>query len=117
MKQLCIIAVLMGSAISFSCTKKASPAKTAAPEVPAVTYTNNVKALIQAKCTPCHIPAEGGRKAPLDTYAATQKSIDGILTRVQLAPTERGYMPFKKQPLTAEEITLLKNWKAAGSPE
>lgn len=118
MKQLFIVAVLIGSAISFSCTKKASPGKTDnTAKVPAITYAGNIKALIQAKCTPCHIPADGGKKAAYDTYANVKNDINSILIRVQLAPTERGFMPFKRSPLTAEEINLLKNWKEAGSPE
>jgi mono/diheme cytochrome c family protein len=117
MKQLITIGIVLSSVIVFSCTKKASPGKTEAAKAPAVTYAGNVKALVQAKCTPCHIPAEGGRKAALDNYEAVKKYIDDMITRVQLAPTEKGYMPFKKPALSAEEIALLKSWKDAGSLE
>jgi uncharacterized membrane protein len=118
MKRIIFIAAACCTVIA-ACTKKAAPAKTeeAAAKAPAVTYASNVKALVQGKCTPCHIPAEGGRKLALDSYTAVKAAADEILRRVQLDPNIRGYMPFKKEPLTAAEIATLKNWKEAGSPE
>jgi cytochrome c553 len=116
MKQFTALALLLGAALVFSCTKKAAPAKTDAAKAPAVTYEANIKPLIQAKCTPCHIPADGGRKMALDNPTTVKASSDEILRRVQLNPNIRGFMPFKKDPLTEAEITMLKNWKAAGTP-
>jgi uncharacterized membrane protein len=107
--------------IIASCAKKASPAKTAEEgrlaKPPAVTYSANVKELIQAKCTPCHIPANGGRKKAFDNYDSTKKYIDDIVRRVQLDPAVRGYMPFKNLPLAAEEITMLKKWQEGGAAQ
>lgn len=117
MKQLITIGIVLSSVVVFSCTKKASPGKTEAAKAPAVTYAGNVKALVQSKCTPCHIPADGGRKAALDNYDAVKNAIADIILRVELAPTERGYMPFKRPALSKEEIALLKSWKDAGTPQ
>lgn len=113
MKQLITIGIVLSSVIVFSCTKKASSGKTA----PAITYAGNIKALVQTKCTPCHIPADGGRKASLDNYDAIKNAISDIILRVELAPTARGFMPFKRSALSAEEIALLKSWKDAGTPQ
>jgi uncharacterized membrane protein len=119
MKKSIISVLVLAVIIIASCTKKASPAKTAEAEMPAkapaVTYTANVKALVQAKCTPCHIPANGGRKKSFDNYDSTKKYIDDIVRRVQLDPAVRGYMPFKNLPLAAEEIALLKKWQEGGA--
>jgi mono/diheme cytochrome c family protein len=117
MKQLITIGVVLSTVVVFSCTKKASPGKTEAPKAPAVTYAGNVKALVQSKCTPCHIPADGGRKASLDNYDAVKNAIADMILRVERAPTERGFMPFKRPALSAEEIALLKSWKDAGTPQ
>jgi uncharacterized membrane protein len=119
MKKSIISTLILAIIIIASCTKKASPAKTAdaaMPEkVPAVTYSANVKGLIQAKCTPCHIPANGGRKKAFDNYDSTKKYVDDIVRRVQLDPSVRGFMPFKNLPLAAEEIALLKKWQEGGA--
>jgi len=78
-------------------------------------YNSDIKSIMENKCTPCHFPDKGGFKAPLNDFASTSKYIDDILTRVQLKPTEPGYMPFKgkKDPLTEAEIASLKTWKAS----
>jgi uncharacterized membrane protein len=118
MKKRIISTLVLAVIIIASCTKKASPAKTAEAErvaKPAITYSANVKELIQAKCTPCHIPANGGRKKAFDNYDSTKKYVDDIVRRVQLDPAVRGYMPFKNLPLAAEEIALLKKWQEGGA--
>jgi uncharacterized membrane protein len=119
MKKMIFCTVLMAGAFAISCTKKALPAKSAgepaAAKAPAVTYTANVQTLIQAKCTPCHIPANGGRKKAFDNYDSTKKYVDDIVRRVQLEPAVRGFMPFKNPPLAAEEIALLKKWQEDGA--
>lgn len=51
--------------------------------------------MMLASCSPCHFP-ESGKVKPLDTYEATAKNIDDILSRVQLPIDHEGYMPFKK---------------------
>jgi uncharacterized membrane protein len=124
MKKIIFIVTLLAGAIIISCTKKASPSKSAdgaympaKARAPAVTYTANVKTLIQARCTPCHIPANGGRKKSFDNYDSTKKYINDIVRRVQLDPAVRGYMPFKNSPLAAEEIALLKKWQEGGAAE
>jgi uncharacterized membrane protein len=121
MKKMIFCLALMAAAIAISCTKKASPGKSASEsavaKVPAITYMANVKTLIQAKCTPCHIPANGGRMKSFDNYDSTKKYVDDIVRRVQLDPAVRGYMPFKKSPLAAEEIALLKKWQEDGSAQ
>jgi uncharacterized membrane protein len=119
MKKIIISTLVLAVIVIVSCTKKASPAKTAEAEMPVkaptVTYTANVKELIQAKCTPCHIPANGGRKKSFDNYDSTKKYVDDIVRRVQLDPTVRGFMPFKNLPLATEEIALLKKWQEGGA--
>jgi len=37
-----------------------------------------------------------------------------MLARVQLNPGERGFMPFKHEKLSAEEIVVIKKWVDQG---
>ena len=80
-------------------------------------YEVNVKATIEGNCSPCHIPAKGGRKLALDTYAAVNKNIDDILRRIQLNPTDRGFMPDKRSKLSDSTINIFKQWKTDGMLE
>lgn len=77
-------------------------------------YQNDIETIIMANCSPCHIPSKGGNKAPLDTYAAVTKNIDGILRRIQLNPTDRGFMPFRGKKLSDDQVNVFKQWKDDG---
>lgn len=76
-----------------------------------ISYTQNIAPIMERSCTPCHFPEEGKKKM-LNTYGAVKENIEDILRRVQLADTDKEYMPFKsKKPgLSTEEINLLKTW-------
>lgn len=105
--------------IVISCAKKTVPGKTnetatTNPPKPSVTYASNIKTLIQTKCTPCHIPANGGFKTAFDTYDAAKKYIDDMIVRIQLNPTDKGYMPFKFPKLSDADISVFKKWKEEG---
>ena len=100
----------------ISSTSSSSASSSEKPKADAnAMYTSTIKAILEAKCTPCHFPSQGGNKPAMDSYTAASSQIDEMLVRVQLKPDERGYMPFrgKKEGLTAAEIASLKEWKAA----
>lgn len=82
------------------------------------TYATDLSTVISANCAPCHIPALGGNKRAYDNYANVQKDIDDIIRRIELNPTDRGFMPFKKTAkLPVEVIDAFKKWKADGMLE
>lgn len=110
---LCLITVVF----IYACSRKTSPAKTAEVKKATVTYTANIKLMIESKCVPCHIPAKGGFKTSFDNYVSAKKYIDEMIRRTQLAQTEKDYMPFKFKPLTAEEVNVFKKWKEEGLAE
>ena len=89
--------------------------KLAAP--PKMNYEVNIKTLIEANCTPCHIPAKGGNKKPFDTYLAAQTNIDDMIRRIELNPTDKGFMPFKHAKLSDSTIAVFRQWKADGMLE
>lgn len=93
-------------------SKKAAAGTAAAPKM---TYTTNLQAVIADKCGPCHIPSKGGNKRPYDNFANVKTDIDEIIRRIELNPTDRGFMPFKKtSKLSDSTINLFKQWRTDG---
>ena len=89
-----------------------------AAKVPKTTYTENLSTVIAGNCSPCHIPAKGGNKKPYDNYANVKADIDSMLRRIQLNPTDRGFMPFKKtEKLPADVIAVFQKFKDDGALE
>ncbi len=110
-----LILMLFGTLFLVYC----SSTKKAAVPAPATTanllsYDADVKALVESKCTPCHLPAKGGSITPLDTYERTKDFIDPILTRIQLNPGDGGFMPMKHPKLSDSAINVFKQWKTDG---
>lgn len=114
MKKLFVFALLATVAIVFSycsASKKAAKAKTVS------LYSENVETVMVTNCVPCHFPSKGGRVKALDTYGAVRDNIDEILRRIQLNPTDKGFMPFKHSKLSEDTISIFKQWKADGTVE
>lgn len=93
------------------------PKKLAVVPPPKMTYATNIDTLIAANCTPCHIPAKGGNKKPLDTYIAVQTNIDEMIRRIELNPGDKGFMPFKHGKLSDSTIAIFRQWKTDGMLE
>ena len=97
--------------------KAAAKTETAPPPKVAVTYATNLEPIIMANCSPCHIPAKGGNKRAYDNYANVKTDIDEIIRRIELNPTDRGFMPFKHPKLSDSTIMMFKQFKADGAME
>lgn len=78
-----------------------------------VTYVANVKPLLVASCTPCHV-AGGGNPNKWDDYATTKSKITVILDRVQRETTAAGFMPKGGSKLSAANIAILNQWVTDG---
>ena len=105
------MAILAMGLTYCSSSKKAAAA-------PKTTYTANVSTVIAGSCAPCHIPSKGGNKKPYDNYANVKADIDSIIRRIELNPTDRGFMPFKKtEKLPADVIAVFKKFKEDGALE
>ncbi len=97
-----------------SSAKRASASQKAAK----TTYTGHLSEIIAANCAPCHIPEKGGNKKAFDNYTNVKTDIDEMIRRIELEPTVRGFMPFKKtEKLPAEVIAAFKQWKTDGMLE
>jgi hypothetical protein len=98
-------------------TTASAPKTETKPVVKKISYQDNVMGILQANCAPCHFPDKGGNKKPLDSYTAVSSTADEILRRIQLAPTDRGFMPNRKPKLSDSTINVIKQWKADGLTE
>lgn len=86
--------------------------KTPVPVVK-INYVSNVKPLLVASCTPCHL-STGTNPNKWDDYAQAKAKITIILDRVQRAPGSTGFMPRNGTQLTAAQIATLKQWVTDG---
>lgn len=105
---LCSLALVL----TYCC----APKNIAANITPAKTnFKTDMAAVVMAHCSPCHIPANGGKKKAYDVYANLKSDIDDIIHRIELTPGTKGFMPFKKtEKLPDSVIDLFKKWKSDG---
>ncbi len=113
MKKIVVLSLLVMMAVFLSYCHTAK--KASAPA--AVTFEKNVQPIVLASCAPCHVPSKGGNKEAYDNYANAKKDADDILHRVQLNPTDRGFMPARHPKLSDTDIATLKAWKDGGMIE
>lgn len=113
MKKFITLTTLLFSVLFL--TDCSSSRKAAKIEVPKLNYESNLATVILNNCSPCHIPAKGGFKKPYDNYLNVKTDIDSIIRRIELNPTDKGFMPFKKTAKLNDSIILVfKQWKADG---
>jgi hypothetical protein len=111
-KYLILVSMMTIAVIFYNChsSKKA----TAAVPPPKLNYETNLKTVIMANCSPCHIAGKGNKK-PYDNYANVQTDIDEMIRRIQLNPTDKGFMPFKKTARISDStIAVFKQWRTDG---
>ncbi len=114
-KYLILTGIIIAMLVFTNCnsTKKAT-----ATVVPKSTYEGNVATVIMNNCVPCHIPSKGGRKKAYDNFANVKSDIDEMIKRIELNPTDRGFMPFKKtEKLNDSTIAVFKKWRDDGMLE
>lgn len=117
MKKFFILSAVVVAAIIFA---NCNPGKKVtdgadAPVVAKSTYEGNLSSVIVANCSPCHIPSKGGRKKAYDNYANVKTDIDEMIKRIELNPTDRGFMPFKgTAKLPDSTINHFKKWRDDG---
>jgi mono/diheme cytochrome c family protein len=101
------------------------------PSLPAadVDYLRDVKPIFEEHCYTCHGPAKQQAGLRLDTAALAISGGDGgpaivpgdaagsrLLAAVEGTSDEISQMPLDADPLTAEQIDILRHWIAAGAP-
>ena len=113
------------------CSLQAAPAPTPAP-APAATspidFASQVQPLLESKCLECHNPdkvkgdllmtsleamLKGGEDGP--ALVAGQPDKSEIIKRILLPKGHDDVMPPKGEPLSAQQIDVLKRWVAEGA--
>jgi hypothetical protein len=108
--------VLFGLVALVTAFQFCSSSRKAASESAKVTYAKNVQPVIQASCSPCHIPPQG-RAKPLNTYDAAKSHIDSMIVRINRNPDEKGFMPAKHPKLPDSTIAVFEKWRESGLAE
>ena len=121
MKKLLIIALLLGAAVVVWTTLR--------PVTPTVDFNTQVKPILNKRCISCHggvkreadfsllfpqealAPTESGKPAIIPGDAAHSELIRRITSH-----DEEERMPYKKEPLTKQEIDVLTAWIDQGAP-
>ncbi|MBL0358712.1 MAG: hypothetical protein IPP72_18430 [Chitinophagaceae bacterium] len=111
MRKVSITILLLTAVMFFQFCSSTKKAATAAPAV--VTYEANIKPLIEANCTPCHIAGKGNKKS-LDNYSNAKDFADDIIARIHKNPGERGFMPMRNPKLSDSTIAVFAEWKSKG---
>lgn len=113
MKKISLLALIVTGIFVLSNCNSAKKVTASAPAK--LTYEGNLMTVIADNCSPCHIPAKGGKKKAYDTYASVKTDIDEIIRRIELNPSDKGFMPFKKTVrLSDSTINVFKQWKQDG---
>ena len=110
MKKLSIFLIVCLAAFFQYCS---SSKKASTPVYIPMNYITNIQPTILANCSPCHIPPKGFKLA-LNSYDAAKTNIDDMIRRINLAPAERGFMPFKHNKLSDSVISVFVRWKNDG---
>jgi hypothetical protein len=116
MKKLYVFAGM--AILTLTLTYCHSSKKATASVAAKATYATTLSPVIAEKCTPCHFPSKGGNKKAYDNYANVKADIDEILRRIDLNPTDRGFMPFRRATkLAADTIAIFRKFKEDGALE
>jgi hypothetical protein len=114
MKKFTFIGLVIAAVVVFTYCSPSKNATASVPKPAVTSYDADIAPVLAANCTPCHFPEKGGNKKPLDSYNGASGQVDELLKRIQLNPTDRGFMPQKHPKLPDSTINLIKKWKADG---
>jgi hypothetical protein len=111
MKKVLVPALFLSTLVIFQfCSSSKKAQKT-----PKLTYTNKVQSLIAGNCSPCHVG--NARSGHLDSYDSAKAHINDIVRRIQLNPTDKGFMPSRRPKLPDSTVQFFIAWKDAGTPQ
>ncbi|MBF4471526.1 MULTISPECIES: c-type cytochrome [Flavobacterium] len=83
-----------------------------------ITYTQNIKSIIDANCISCHSSTGAASFRPLTTYAGVKAAVQsaGLLSRIQLQNGQQGLMP-QGGRMSQTNIDLILKWNTDGLKE
>lgn len=83
-----------------------------------ISYTKNVKSIIDANCIGCHSSGRSAAFRPLTTFAEVKAAVEnaGLLNRIQLQNGQQGLMP-QGGRMSQTNIDLIVKWNTDGLKE
>ena len=111
---------LLALLILTSCSNESTSDLIDVPLVENVTYTNNVKPIIDANCLGCHgNPTTNYAPMSLNTYETVKEFVqnDKIIDRISRSQGQSGMMPLGGTRLPQPVIDLIIQWKQQGLQE
>lgn len=100
-----------------SCTTDSLSDLTTVEDVEMVTYTENIKSIIDNNCIICHASTPvNGAPMSLTTYENVKEAVlnRGLLDRISRAEGTSGAMPFGGPRLPQTEINIIVQWNTDG---
>ncbi|WP_281233086.1 cytochrome c [Flavobacterium gelatinilyticum] len=121
MKKLLALSILLavfascGDADTYEDIENKSEVPDPGTDPVAMTYTKNVKPIIDANCIGCH---RAGSSRALTTYAQVKASVESgaLLARIQLQTGQQGIMP-QAGRMAQTNIDVIVKWNADGLKE
>ena len=114
--KLMLILTLIGT-LTISCENN-SPDDLIEGNIPAnVTYTNDVRAIIQSNCIVCHQePPQNGAPMPLTNLEKVRQAIieRGLIDRISRPQGAEGMMPNGGTRLPQNKIDIIIKWRDQG---
>lgn len=91
---------------------------TGTPPATTISYTKNVKSIIDGNCVSCHSSGRSAAFRPLTTYAEVKAAVEsaGLLNRIQLQSGQQGLMP-QGGRMSQTNIDLIVKWNTDGLKE
>ncbi len=118
--RLYYLLLLLPLLILTSCSNESTSDLIDVTSVENVTYTNNVKPIIDNNCLGCHgDPTTNSAPMPLNTYERIKEYVqnDKIIDRISRNDGQSGLMPVGGPRLPQPVIDLIIKWKAQGLQE
>lgn len=101
--------------LSVSIISCSSNDDTETPSQNEVTYTDNIKSIIDSNCLNCHgNPVANGAPMSLTNFDEVKEA---VMNRDLIGRVENGSMPLGGTPFTAAQVKAIKDWEAANYPQ
>lgn len=119
------IALMILLAVFTSCSDSDTVQEIETPTNPnptnpttAISYSKDVKSIIDANCISCHSSGRSAAFRPLTTYAEVKTAVEnaGLLNRIQLQSGQQGLMP-QGGRMSQANIDLIVKWNTDGLKE
>ena len=114
-----ILVFVMPFLAIISCSSDSSDDLTPPPE-DEITYTNDIKSIMDSRCNNCHgNPPSNGAPVSLTTYDEVKDETQNgdLINRIERDQGTAGVMPPAGNTLTGSQIQLIKDWMTEGYKE